>query len=226
MKALLEERLPMLTQAQRDALLAYYSLLLTGNTRMNLTAVVQPEEAVDKHFVDSLYALPYLPQGASCIDVGAGAGMPGIPLLIARADLSMTLLDSLRKRVAFLEETLAALGLTACCVHARAEDAGQSFAYRERYDVALARAVAPLNVLLELCLPFVRVGGVCVAYKGRAAEEEAAAAQKAAQTLGCTLRVQPVAASYGERALVIATKTRPTPAQYPRKAGTPAKKPL
>lgn len=226
MKTLLAQRLPALTPAQLETLAAYYALLVEGNARMNLTKVIDPVETADKHFVDSLNALPYIPQGASCIDIGAGAGLPGIPLLIARPDISLTMLDSLRKRVTFLEETCAALGLPARCLHARAEDAGRDAAHRACYDVALARAVAPLHVLLELCIPFVRVGGVCIAYKGKAAQEEAAAARRAADLLGCSLRLQPVAAAYGERALVIATKERATGANYPRKAGIPAKKPL
>ncbi len=226
MKSLLSEKLPQLTDVQRDTLCAYYELLMEANARINLTAITEKAEAADKHFVDSLLSLPFLPHGARCIDVGTGAGFPGIPLLIARPDIKMTLLDSLNKRVAFLQETLNTLGLTALCVHARAEDAGRDPKYREQYDIALSRAVAPLSVLLELTLPFLRVGGVSVCYKGKSAQEEADLAQPACKALNCTLTVQPVNAAYGERALVLAKKNAPTQARYPRKAGEPGRKPL
>ncbi len=226
MRTLLDEKLPSLTAAQRDKLAAYFDLLIQANERMNLTAITAPDEAADKHFVDSLLALAYIPQGASCIDVGTGAGFPGIPLLIARPDLRMTLLDSLNKRVAFLQETLAALGLTAACIHARAEDAAKSPPHRGVYDIALSRAVAPLPVLLELTVPFLRVGGVSICYKGSAAREEAQSAQSACKALNCTLEFKEFSLPYGERTLILAKKTGPTPARYPRKAGEPSRKPL
>jgi len=226
MKALLLEKLPQLTQAQRDSLALYFDLLAEGNKRANLTAIVEPEEAADKHFVDSLLALPYLPRNARCIDVGTGAGFPGIPLLIARPDLRMTLLDSLNKRVAFLKETLLALNLTADCVHARAEDAGRDPALRAQFDTALSRAVAPLPVLLELTVPFLKTGGVSLCYKGRSAAEEIEAARPACAKLHCSLAVQAFSLPYGERALISARKDAPTPPAYPRKAGEPSRKPL
>lgn len=226
MKDILRETLPDLPPAAREKLEAYYGLLLEGNARMNLTRVTAPREVAEKHFADSLAAIPFLPQNANCIDIGAGAGFPGIPLLIARPDLKLTMLDSLQKRVVFLRETCAALGLFATCIHARAEDVGQDLSHRERYDIALARAVAPLNVLLELCAPFVKLGGHCIAYKGRQAAEEAAGSARAADVLGLSLTLREVPAGYGERALVIAEKRRHTPGQYPRKAGIPGKNPL
>ena len=226
MKALLNEKLPQLTDVQRDMLCAYYEYLMQANARTNLTAIKEKTEAADKHFVDSLLALPFIPHGARCIDVGTGAGFPGIPLLIARPDIKMTLLDSLHKRVAFLQETLHELGLSANCVHARAEDAGRDPRHRAQYDIALSRAVAPLSVLLELTVPFLRVGGVSVCYKGKSAQEEADLAQSAGKALNCTLKVQPIDAAYGERALVLAKKNASTPSRYPRKAGEPGRKPL
>lgn len=226
MRALLDEKLPSITAAQRDKLAAYFDLLVIANERMNLTAITAPAEAADKHFVDSLLALAYIPQGASCIDVGTGAGFPGIPLLIARPDLRMTLLDSLNKRVAFLEETLATLGLCATCLHARAEDAAKTQPHRGAYDIALSRAVAPLPTLLELTVPFLRTGGISICYKGSAAHEEAESAQTACKALNCTLELADFSMPYGERTLILAKKTGPTPARYPRKAGEPGRKPL
>lgn len=226
MLTLLQEKLPQLSAIQREQLALYFTLLVKGNEKMNLTAITSPEEAADKHFVDSLLALPYLPQGARCIDVGTGAGFPGIPLLIARPDLQMTLLDSLNKRVQFLKETLSVLGLRAACIHARAEDAAKGAPHREAYDIALSRAVAPLNVLLEWTSPFLRVGGVSICYKGKSAPEEAAAAGNAAKLLNCGLRIEAFSMPYGERALVLAKKIAPTPKAYPRKAGEASKKPL
>lgn len=226
MNLLLGERCPQLTLAQRDKLVALYELLLAGNERMNLTALVEPQDVADKHFVDSLLGEAHIPQGACCIDVGAGAGFPGIPLMIVRPDIRMTLLDSVFKRVAFLRETCAALGLEAECVHARAEDAAKLPAYRGKYDIALARAVAQLPLLLELTVPFVRVGGAVLAYKGKQAAEEAALAQNACRELNCTLTILEKDTDYGERAIVQAVKNAPTPLRYPRKAGIPERKPL
>ncbi len=226
MLTLLKEKLPSLTDMQREQLALYFELLVKGNEKMNLTAIVSPEDAVDKHFVDSLLALPHLQQFARCIDVGTGAGFPGIPLLIARPDLNMTLLDSLNKRVQFLQDTLHELHLHAQCVHARAEDAAKGAPHRERYDIALSRAVAPLPVLLELTAPFLKVGGVSICYKGKNAEEEIESAGNAAKILGLSLSVVPFSMPYGERALVLAKKTAPTPRAYPRKAGEAARKPL
>ena len=226
MLTLLREKLPGLTEAQHKQLALYFDLLVQGNEKMNLTAIVSPEEAVDKHFVDSLLALPYLPKGARCIDVGTGAGFPGIPLLIARPDLNMTLLDSLNKRVQFLKDTLLGLQLHAQCVHARAEDAAKGAPHRESYDIALSRAVAPLPVLLELTAPFLKVGGVSICYKGKNAAEEIDAAKNAAKLLNYTLSVVSFPMSYGDRALILAKKTAPTGKAYPRKAGEAARKPL
>ncbi|HWR23301.1 MAG TPA: 16S rRNA (guanine(527)-N(7))-methyltransferase RsmG [Feifaniaceae bacterium] len=226
MLTILKEKLPDLSDMQRERLARYYELIVKGNETMNLTAIVSPEEAADKHFADSLLALPYLPQNARCIDVGTGAGFPGIPLLIARPDLQMTLLDSLNKRVRFLEDTLQTLELRAQCVHARAEDAARTAAHREAYDIALSRAVAPLPALLELTAPFLNVGGVSVCYKGRNAEEELEAAKNAANILHFTLSAVSFSMPYGERALIFAKKTAPTPGAYPRKAGEAARKPL
>lgn len=226
MRNILRELLPGFTEEQREKLSIYYDMLIDWNTRLNLTAITEQREAAQKHFVDSLAALPYIPEHARVADVGTGAGFPGVVLLIARPDIRLTLNDSLNKRLLFLREVLSELGLQAELVHARAEDMGRDPAHRERYDIVTSRAVAALPVLLELTVPLLKVGGTSIAYKGAAAADEAAQANNAAKLLHAELRVEAVAADYGERALILAKKAAPTSAKYPRRAGDPAKKPL
>ena len=216
---------PDLSSAQLDQFESYYAMLSDWNTRVNLTAITEPEDVAKKHFLDSLAAAPYLKANAAVADVGTGAGFPGLPLLILRPDLKLTLIDSLQKRLVFLEAVLKELKLSAELVHARAEDAGQNPKYREKFDVALTRAVSGLPVLCELTLPLVKVGGVSIAYKGDSAEE-LSASKNALSVLHATAERVVIPADYGARELVILTKTGTTPKQYPRKAGTPAKNPL
>ena len=225
MRELLQQRIPGVTGEACDKFVAYYDLLIDWNTRMNLTAITEPEEVVKKHFADSLAALPYLPAGAKVADVGTGAGFPSIPLLIMRPDLRFTLVDSLQKRITFLEEVLKTLDLPAECVHARAEEFGRDPKYRAAFDATVSRAVAALPVLLELTVPLLKVGGKAYCYKGDATEE-CKTAKSALHLLHCTAEIVPVEADYGARTLVICTKNAPTPAAYPRKPGMPAKKPL
>ena len=216
---------PDLSSAQLDQFETYYAMLADWNTRVNLTAITEPEDVAKKHFLDSLAAAPYLKANAAVADVGTGAGFPGLPLLILRPDLKLTLIDSLQKRLVFLEAVLKELKLSAELVHARAEDAGQNPKYREKFDAALTRAVSGLPVLCELTLPLVKVGGVSIAYKGDSAEE-LIASKNALSVLHATAQRVIVPADYGARELVILTKNGTTPKQYPRKAGTPAKNPL
>ncbi|MEZ4627166.1 MAG: 16S rRNA (guanine(527)-N(7))-methyltransferase RsmG [Eubacteriales bacterium] len=216
---------PDLSAAQLAQFETYYAMLADWNTRVNLTAITEPEDVAKKHFLDSLAAAPYLKQGASVADVGTGAGFPGLPLLILRPDLNVTLIDSLQKRLVFLEAVLKELKLNAELVHARAEDAGQNPKYREMFDVALTRAVSALPILCELTLPLVKVGGKSIAYKGDSTEE-LAASTNALAVLHATAERVIIPSDYGARELVIVTKNEATPKQYPRKAGTPAKKPL
>ncbi len=216
---------PSLSEAQLDRFETYFALLTDWNSRMNLTAITEKRAVAEKHFLDSLAAEPLLPEGARVIDAGTGAGFPGLPLLIARPDLSVTLMDALGKRVRFLETVCAELGLEAECVHMRAEDAGQDARYRGKFDAALTRAVASLPVLLELTVPLVKVGGKSIAYKG-AAEGELEAARGALHLLHAHAEIVPVSACYGERTLIVSVKDAPTPKAYPRRAGTPEKKPL
>ena len=211
---------------------AFHALLDEANARMDLTAVLEEDERVDRHDLDSVTPLPLglLPEGARVVDVGTGAGFPGMPLLILRPDLRMTFLDALAKRVGFLEDALARLGLSAETLHARAEDAARMPAHRETYDAAVSRAVAAMPVLQELTLPFVRPGGVAVAWKGPGVLEEMTAARRAAFLLGGAMR-EPVPAPVPGRPewnhlLIVTDKRKKTPSLYPRRAGTPAKKPL
>ncbi|MCL4516192.1 MAG: 16S rRNA (guanine(527)-N(7))-methyltransferase RsmG [Firmicutes bacterium] len=221
-----------LDSAQIDLFMDYLAELMDWNKRINLTAIREEREIVQKHFVDSLTCLqaaPF-PAGSRVIDVGSGAGFPGVPLKIARPDLAVTLLDSLQKRVAFLEHLREKLGLDGILVvHGRAEDLAHSPLHRESYDVATARAVARLRVLAEYVLPFVRVGGTFIAQKGPEAEAELEEALAAFKKLGGEFRrIKKLALPHeaGDRNLVVIEKVSPTPSNLPRKAGTPEKKPL
>ena len=209
----------------------YYELLVEGNTRMNLTAVLEPEEAVDRHFLDCLapVAQGLLPEGAKVVDVGTGAGFPGLPLLIARPDLKLTLVDALNKRLGFIQGVLDELGLQAEIVHMRAEDFSRKPEYREQYDIAAARAVAAVSPLMEYLLPCVRRGGFALCWKGPDISQEAEAAHKAIFLLGGKAR-HPIGYEIPGRDwqhnLFIVDKVSNTPKTYPRKAGTTSKSPL
>ena len=208
----------------------YGNLLLEWNEKINLTAITEPEEVVVKHFYDCLLFLKNvdLPTGASVIDVGTGAGFPGIVLKIARPDIKLTLLDSLNKRINFLNEVLKALNLEAETIHARAEEGGQNKLLREKFDFATARAVARLNVLSEYCMPFVKVGGHFVALKGPAAKQEAEEAQKAISLLGGE-KPKIICENLTEdeqRCFCIIKKISQTPTKYPRNSAKISKQPL
>ena len=210
----------------------YYALIIEWNQRMNLTAITEPQEVAVKHMIDSLMTLRGIEAEASCriIDVGTGAGFPGIPLKIFLPDLHLVLLDSLKKRVRFLETVSAALGFSDVeCLHGRAEEAAREQRLREQFDVAVSRAVARLPVLAEYLLPFVRRGGRAIALKGMRYREEVEDARRAVQLLGGNgIKAIPVALPglSDQRAIVVMEKVRATPKAYPRKAGTPAKEPL
>lgn len=225
MRDLLKQTIPNLTDEACDKFVAYYDLLIDWNARMNLTAITEPSEVAKKHFYDSLAALPYLPDGAKIADVGTGAGFPAIPLLIMNPTLRITLVDSLQKRLTFLEEVLKTLDLRAEIVHARAEDFGRDPKYRGAFDATVSRAVASLPVLLELTVPLLRVGGKAYCYKGDVSEE-LPLAKSALHLLHASAEAVQLESDYGARTLVICTKNAPTPSTYPRKAGMPSKKPL
>lgn len=219
-------------QAAIERFEAFHAILDEYNQKMDLTAVLDEDERVDRHDLDSAAPLAkgLLAAGAKVIDVGTGAGFPGMPLLILRPDLTMTFLDALAKRIAFLQEALTRLGLTATALHARAEDAARMEAHREQYDAAVSRAVASSATLQELTLPFVKTGGLAIAWKGPGVQEEMDAARRAAFVLGGTVRgVVPAPVPGREdwaHCLLITKKTGRTPRVYPRKAGTPNRKPL
>ena len=206
----------------------YAKTLVETNKVMNLTAICEPDEIVIKHFIDSLALLKYsdIPEDASIIDVGTGAGFPGVPLLIARNDIKLTLLDSLQKRLGFLESVLDECNLSAELIHSRAEDAGQNSVLRETFDFATARAVAPLNILAEYCLPFVKTGGYFIALKGSG--EEIQTAQNAVTLLGGRIEgnVSYKLPNSDPRSIVIIKKISQTPTKYPRKPKKIASSPL
>lgn len=231
-----------LTDEQLGVFQAYYETLVTWNKRVNLTRITDYEAVQVKHFLDSLSCLPVIKrnrialslgadwEGARAIDVGAGAGFPGVALKIAWPGLHLTLLEATGKKAEFLRLLVERLGLPeVTVVNARAEEAGQDPAYREQYDLALARALAEMATLAELTLPLVRVGGLVVAQKGEDPIAEVETAQKAIVTLGGQVQeIVPVSVPglAGARHLVILEKVSPSPQQYPRRPGMPAKRPL
>ena len=218
------------TPEQAQQFQTYMELLLEWNEKINLTSITEPDQVVEKHFLDSITLLLWkkLKQGAKVIDVGTGAGFPGIPLKILRPDVDLTLLDGTMKRLNFLGEVCTALKLSARRVHKRAEEAGLDKTMRERYDLATARAVAPLNVLAEYCLPLVKMKGYFIAMKGPGAAQELEEAENALDILGAgEPEVMALTLPGGEeRNLVIAQKLRFTPKGYPRHGGTILKHPL
>lgn len=221
-----------LSEEQLRQFTRYYELLIEWNEKMNLTAITEEHEVAVKHMVDSLtaYDTSLFQDGVSVIDVGTGAGFPGLPLKIFCPGIKLTLMDSLNKRVKFLQTVVTELGLQNVeCVHARAEEGARNKKYREQFDLAVSRAVARLPILCEYCLPFVKRGGHFLALKGRAFAEEVAEAQKAIKVMGGShteVREVHLPDLEDKRAIIIVTKTMPTPKAYPRKAGTPAKNPL
>lgn len=214
----------------------YARLLVEWNNKMNLTAITAPEDMVLKHFVDSLTALPLLPAHPfSLIDVGTGAGFPGIPLCVVRPDIRLTLLDSLNKRLLFLKEVCTALEIPADLIHARAEEGGHRPDLREQFDIAAARAVAPLPVLTEYCLPFVRPGGQFLAMKGPEGRQELRAAEQAIALLGgrtaaieeVSLPLHPAPGQeVSTRVLILIDKISSTSSRFPRPSAKIAKHPL
>lgn len=207
----------------------YAELLLEWNEKINLTAITSLKEIALKHFVDSLIGEKHFPQGATVCDVGTGAGFPGVPLQIYRPDLHVTLMDALNKRLVFLEEVIHNVCITfPQCVHNRAEEAGQNPAFRERFDVVTARAVARMATLLEYTLPLVKVGGKLVLYKGHC-DEELEEAKFAIKELGGKYLQKEtyfLTENSDLRTIVVIEKVAKTPAKYPRGAGKERSKPL
>ncbi|MGN0746112.1 MAG: 16S rRNA (guanine(527)-N(7))-methyltransferase RsmG [Aristaeellaceae bacterium] len=215
-----------------EKLLRYHALLMDWNTRMDLTAVTDEAEMMDRHYVDSLMALRFdlIPRTGKIIDVGTGAGFPGLPLALACPDARVTLMDAQQKRLTFLQAVIDEMHVrNVTLVHSRAEDGARLPLHREQYDLAVARAVAPLAVLAEYLLPYVRVGGSALCWKGPALQEEMQQGRRAAHLLGGKV-AEPIACEFPDRAwqhlLLPIQKKEKTARQYPRKAGTPGKSPL
>ena len=221
-----------LSDKQINQFLKYYELLVEWNGFMNLTTITEYDEVMKKHFVDSLSLIKAfdVSKQKTVIDVGTGAGFPGLALKIAYPSLKVTLLDSLNKRINFLNEVISQLGLTGIeAIHGRAEDYAKQGKLREEFDLCVSRAVANLSTLSEYCLPYVKVGGEFISYKSEKMEEEMSLAKKAISILGgkfekCEEFYLPESDIY--RNLVVIKKIKDTPRKYPRKAGLPSKEPL
>lgn len=213
-----------LTENQYEQYQKYFELLVEWNEKMNLTAITDESGVALKHFADSLSLLNFLdiPQNSSLADVGTGAGFPGVVLKIARPDMKLTLIDSLNKRLVFLNEVCTQLGIDAELIHSRAEDGARDEKLRESFDFVASRAVARMNVLSEYCLPYVKVGGAFCAMKGAMANDEFKEAMNAINTLGGKLEEKyffELPENGGERAIAVVRKMKNTPSKYPRQSG-------
>lgn len=221
---------PDLTQKMQLQFENYMNLLLEGNKKINLTAITEENDIILKHFVDSLTISKYIKEGNSVVDVGTGAGFPGIPIKITRENVKVTLVDSLNKRILFLQEVIKKLDLRNIeTLHYRAEEFGQNKKYRESFDIATSRAVANLSTLVEYLLPLVKIGGICICMKGSEIESELESSKKAVQILGGKIeKIEEFTLPESDikRNIVIIRKTNKTPSKYPRKAGTPSKDPI
>lgn len=215
---------------QLDKFYKYMQLLIEWNEKMNLTAITEPEEIILKHFIDSLTILKDINDNSKVVDVGTGAGFPGIPLSIMKQDIKITLVDSLNKRLIFLKEVVEQLKVKNIeIIHARAEEFGQNKEYREKFDIATSRAVANLSTLSEYLIPLVKVNGKCICMKASEVEEEIEKAKKAINILGGTInKIEKFNLPKSDigRTTIIINKEKNTPNRYPRKPGTPSKEPI
>lgn len=219
-----------LTEEQIEKFYNYMNLLIEWNKKINLTAIVEPKDIILKHFIDSLTIEKYIKKGENIIDVGTGAGFPGIPLKIAREDLKITLADTLNKRINFLNEVINKLDLKNIeTIHTRAEELGKNKKYREKFDIATSRAVANMSTLSEYLIPFIKVKGRCICMKSSDIDTELENAKKAINILGCKIESKDkfnLPNSDLGRSVIILRKVKNTPSKFPRKAGTPAKEPI
>jgi len=208
----------------------YMELLLEWNEKINLTAITEENEVILKHFVDSMTVLKYIDESASIVDVGTGAGFPGVPISIVNDNINVTLVDSLNKRINFLQEVISEINLSNIkAIHSRAEEFGQNKEHREKYDISVSRAVANLSVLVEYLLPLIKVGGKCICMKGSEVEEEITNAKFAIKELGGKIELVDEFCLPGtdiKRNIIVIRKEKETPKKYPRKSGTPSKQPL
>jgi len=219
-----------INEIQEKQFIDYYNLLIEYNKVMNLTSITDFNDVVVKHFLDSILPFSQFKQNSKVIDVGTGAGFPAIPLKIVRPDLEFTLVDSLNKRIKFLNEVITKLNLKdISAIHSRSEDLAHNVEFRENYDYCVSRAVAKLNTLLELCIPFIRIGGEFIAYKSSNIEDEIKNAKNAFKLLNCNVirndkYILPY--NYGDRNILIIKKTKTTNNIYPRNNNNPKNKPL
>lgn len=217
-----------LSKDQLEKFKVYYKSLIEWNEKINLTAITDESEVITKHFADSLTILKYIKNNSKIIDVGTGAGFPGIPLKIANESLKITLLDSLNKRILFLDEVIKELNLKDInTIHGRAEEVAHDKEHREQYDIAVCRAVAKLNVLAEYMLPYLKVGGTFICMKGPNINEEIDSSMKAIKLLGGKIeKVESFELEENQRNIIIIKKEKNSPKNFPRKAGTPSKSPI
>jgi len=219
-----------ITDKQVKKFFSYMNLLIEWNKKINLTTIIEPKEIIIKHFVDCGTILKYLKDGENIIDIGTGAGFPGIPIKILNENLNVTLVDSLNKRINFLNEVCIALDLENIeLIHSRAEDLAKNKSYRENFDKSVSRAVANLTTLAEYDLPFIKKGGQMIAMKGVEIEKELQNAEKAINILGgkiIEVNKFTLIDTDNKRSIVLIDKVKPTPKQFPRKAGKPLKEPI
>lgn len=226
----LEKMNNVLSETQKEEFYKYMNLLIEWNEKINLTAIIEPDQIILKHFIDSITISKHIEDGKKNIDIGTGAGFPGIPLKITRPEVQVELLDSLNKRINFLNIVIEELGLKNIkATHARVEEFAKNKNNREKYDVVTSRAVANLNVLAEYMLPLVNIGGKCICMKGPNIEEEINGSKKAIEILGGKIeKVEEfnLPDTDIKRTIIVIRKVKNTPAKYPRKPGTPSKEPI
>lgn len=218
------------TEEQLKKFYQYMNMLIEWNEKINLTAIIEPKEIILKHFIDSLTIIKYIDTDSKIIDIGTGAGFPGIPIKIMRENVELTLLDSLNKRIVFLNAVIEKLHLEKIkAVHSRIEEYGKNKQYREKYDISTSRAVANLTTLSEYMLPMVKIGGISICMKGSEVEEEISNSKNAIQILGAKIKTVEkfmLPNSENKRNVIILEKIKTTPSKYPRKPGIPSKIPL
>ncbi len=217
-----------LNDEQIEKFKKYFELLIEWNAKINLTSITEENEVITKHFADSLSIQKYIKDNSKVIDVGTGAGFPGIPLKISNSSLEITLLDSLNKRINFLNTIIQELHIEKIkTIHGRAEDFGHNLNYREKFDYAVCRAVAKLNVLAEYMLPYLKIGGTFICMKGPNVEDEIETAQKALKILGGKIeKIESFELEGNQRNIIIIKKEKNTPKNFPRKSGIPSKQPI